>query len=418
MGFKDRLSHAWGAFRDPYTVQPHYRDLGMATSRPSDHFFLTRGNERTLITSAFNQIAVDAAEIDIRHVRLDEQGRYSDDIDDSLNQRLTMDANLDQTGRELIRDAVLTMLDKGVVAIIPVETDISPITSDTFDIKQLRVGEIVQWYPQHIKAKVYNERVGRQQEVTLKKNTTAIIENPFYSIMNEPNSIFQRLVSKLAQLDMVDKKASSTKLDLIVQFPGAIRSEARREQAKQRTNEITAQLYDSKYGIAYTDGTEKITQLNRPVENSLFEEVKWLTAQLFAQLGVSQGVFDGTADEKTMNLYYASTINPILTAIVEKMRVAFLTKTARTRGQSIMYFRNPFKLVPVSDMADIADKFTRNEIFSSNEIRAFMGVKPADTPAADELRNKNLNPSEYGVDPSQYGNDPYSEEEYPEEGSG
>lgn len=402
MGFRDRLSHAWNAFRDPFSVQPHYRDVGLMTSRPSDRVFLTRGNERTLITTVINQIAVDASEIDIRHVRLDDQGRYSDDIDDDLNQRLTMDANVDQTGRELIRDAVTMMLDRGCVALVPVETDFS-INEGAFTIKELRTGEITAWYPGHVKARVYNQRTGRRQEITLPKKNVAIIENPFYDVMNQPNSIFQRLCAKLAQLDIIDAETSKNRLDVIIQLPGPARSELRREQAKRTTQDLEEQLRTSKYGVAYLNGTDKITQLNRSVENSLFDEVKWLTEQLFNQLGISQGVFDGTADEKVMNLYYAATVEPILNSLVENMRVSFLTKTARTQGQSIMYFRNPFKLVPVSSMADIADKFTRNEIFSSNEIRSFMGVKPSDQPAADDLRNKNLNPSEYGVDPSEYG---------------
>ena len=405
MGLFDRLSHAWNVFRDPFSYQSYSLPIGNATSRPSDRVFLTRGNERTLITTVINQIAVDASEIDIRHVRLDEMDRYTDTIDDDLNQRLTVDANLDQTGREFIRDAVTMMLDRGVVALVPVETDTSINNGLTFDIKQLRTGEIIQWYPRHIRARVYNDRTGRRQEITLPKSSVAIIQNPFYEVMNEPNSIFQRLCAKLAQLDVVDAETSKNKLDIIVQMPGPTRSEVRKEQAKKTAESIESQLASSKYGIAYMNGGDKITQLNRSVENSLFDEVKWLTEQLFSQLGVSQGVFDGTADEKTMNLYYTATVNPILNALVENMRVKFLTKTARTQGQSIMYFRNPFKLVPVSAMADIADKFTRNEIFSSNEIRSFMGVRPAAEPAADVLRNKNLNPSEYGITPEQYGNE-------------
>ena len=405
MGLFDRLSHAWNVFRDPFSYQSYSLPIGNATSRPSDRVFLTRGNERTLITTVINQIAVDASEIDIRHVRLDEMDRYTDTIDDDLNQRLTVDANLDQTGREFIRDAVTMMLDRGVVALVPVETDTSINNGLTFDIKQLRTGEIIQWYPRHIRARVYNDRTGRRQEITLPKSSVAIIQNPFYEVMNEPNSIFQRLCAKLAQLDVVDAETSKNKLDIIVQMPGPTRSEVRKEQAKKTAESIESQLASSKYGIAYMNGGDKITQLNRSVENSLFDEVKWLTEQLFSQLGVSQGVFDGTADEKTMNLYYTATVNPILNALVENMRVKFLTKTARTQGQSIMYFRNPFKLVPVSAMADIADKFTRNEIFSSNEIRSFMGVRPAAEPAADDLRNKNLNPSEYGITPEQYGNE-------------
>lgn len=405
MGLFDRLSHAWNVFRDPFSYQSYSLPIGNATSRPSDRVFLTRGNERTLITTVINQIAVDASEIDIRHVRLDEMDRYTDTIDDDLNQRLTVDANIDQTGREFIRDAVTMMLDRGVVALVPVETDTSINHGLTFDIKQLRTGEIIQWYPRHIRARVYNDRTGRRQEVTLPKSSVAIVQNPFYEVMNEPNSIFQRLCSKLAQLDIVDAETSKNKLDIIVQMPGPTRSEVRKEQAKKTAESIESQLASSKYGIAYMNGGDKITQLNRSVENSLFDEVKWLTEQLFSQLGVSQGVFDGTADEKTMNLYYTATVNPILNALVENMRVKFLTKTARTQGQSIMYFRNPFKLVPVSAMADIADKFTRNEIFSSNEIRSFMGVRPAAEPAADDLRNKNLNPSEYGITPEQYGNE-------------
>lgn len=390
MGFTDRLQHAWNAFigRDPTWRRA---DIGAGYSYRPDHSRLTRGNARSIISSVYNRIAVDAASINIEHARIDANGRYTEILPTGINNCLTLSANLDQTSRAFMEDAVLSLLDEGTIAIVPVDTTVNPIASNSYDILTMRVGKIIEWYPEHVKVQLYNEKTGKKEDVTVPKRTTAIVENPFYSIMNEPNATAQRLIRKLNMLDAVDEQSSSGKLDLIIQLPYVIKSEARRQQAEARRKEIEMQLAGSKYGIAYTDGTERITQLNRAVENNLLNQVQYLTDMLFSQLGMPKAVFEGTADEQTMLNYHNRTIEPILSAIVDEMRRKFLTKTARTQGQSIVFFRDPFKLVPVNQMADIADKFTRNEILSSNEVRQIIGYKPVDDPKADELRNKNLN---------------------------
>lgn len=398
MGFTDRLQHAWNAFigRDPTWRKA---DIGAGYSFRPDHTRLTRGNARSIISSVYNRIAVDAASINIEHARIDANGRYTEILPTGINNCLTLSANLDQTSRAFMEDAVLSLLDEGTIAIVPVDTTVNPIASNSYDILSMRVGKIIEWYPEHVKVRLYNEKTGQKEDVTVPKRTTAIVENPFYSIMNEPNATAQRLIRKLNMLDAVDEQSSSGKLDLIIQLPYVIKSEARRQQAEARRKEIEMQLAGSKYGIAYTDGTERITQLNRAVENNLLNQVQYLTEMLFSQLGMPKSVFDGTADEQTMLNYHNRTIEPILSSIVDEMRRKFLTKTARTQGQSIVFFRDPFKLVPVNQMADIADKFTRNEILSSNEVRQIIGYKPVDDPKADELRNKNLNEKAYNEAP-------------------
>lgn len=391
-GFGSRLKHAWNAFlnKDPTTSSP-----GSGSYYRPDRPRFTRGNEKTIVTAVYNRIAIDVAAVSIRHVRLDENGRYTEDVVSGLNECLTLNANLDQTGRALIQDAVMSMIDEGCVAIVPVDTTINPTVSGSFDISSLRTGKIVDWYPQHVKVRLYNEKTGNKEEVVLPKRSVAIIENPLYAVMNEQNSTLQRLVRKLNLLDFVDDRNSSGKLDLIIQLPYVIKTDARRKQAEDRRKDIENQLAGSKYGIAYTDGTERITQLNRPVENNLMSQIEYLTSTLYSQLGITQSVMDGSADEKTMLNYTNRTIEPILSAIVDEMKRKFLTKTARTQGQSIMFFRDPFRLVPVNDIAEIVDKFTRNEILTSNEVRQIVGMKPSEDPKADELNNSNLRQPEY-----------------------
>ena len=385
-----RLKHAWNAFmnRDPTEVD---YDIGPAYYYRPDRPRLTRGNERSIVTAVYNRIALDVSDIDIRHVRLDENGRYIEDIDSGLNNCLTVEANIDQTGKAFIQDVVMSMLDEGCVAIVPVDTTLNPKVTGSYDINSMRTGKIIQWYPQHVKVNLYNDKTGRKEEVTLPKSMVAIVENPLYAVMNEPNSTLQRLIRKLNLLDYVDEQTGAGKLDLIIQLPYVIKSNARRQQAEDRRADIERQLKDSKYGIAYTDGTERITQLNRPVENNLMKQIEYLTSMLYSQLGINQTVLDGTADEKTMLNYTNRSIGPIISAIVDEMKRKFLTKTARSQMQSIRYFKDPFKLVPVNEIAEISDKLTRNEIASSNEIRQIIGWKPSQDPAADELRNKNLN---------------------------
>lgn len=387
----DRLKHAWNVFnnKDP-TI---YMNTGPSLGYRPEKFRFTRGNERSIVTSVYNRIAMDAAAINVRHVRLDDNGRFLEEMKSGLNNCLSLEANTDQTGRGFIQDVVMSMMDEGCVAIVPVDTDINPEKSGGIDILTVRTGKILGWYPKHVRVQLYNEATGRQQEVTLPKSVVSIIENPLYAVMNEPNSTMQRLVRKLSLLDVVDEKTSSGKLDLIIQLPYIIKTEARREQAEKRRKDIETQLAEGKYGIAYTDGTERITQLNRPVENNLMKQIEYLTNMLYSQLGITQAILDGTADEKTMLNYYNRTIEPILSAIVDEMRRKFLTKTARSQRQTITFFRDPFKLVPVNDIAEIADKFTRNEIMTSNEIRQVIGMKPSEDPNADVLRNKNLSPS-------------------------
>lgn len=393
MGIGDRLQHAWNAFfyNDNTYVNPQNLG-GFSTFRP-DRVHFSRGVEKSIVTSVYNRIALDATSIAIKHVRLDDNGRFLEEMDSGLQNCLNVEANIDQTGRAFLQDVVMSMLDEGCVAIVPVDTTIDPAKSGSYEINTLRTGKILEWYPAHVRVRVYNDQKGIHEEVTLPKSMVGIIENPLYAVINEPNSTMQRLIRKLSLLDVVDEQTSSGKLDLIIQLPYVIKTDARKKQADERRKDIEMQLAGSKYGIAYTDGTEKITQLNRPAENNLMKQVEYLTDMLYSQLGLTQSIMDGSANDKTMLNYYNRTIEPILAAIVDEIKRKFLTKTARTQKQTIMYFRDPFKLVPVNDIAEIADKFTRNEIMTSNEIRQIVGMKPADDPSADELRNKNLNQS-------------------------
>lgn len=388
MSFGSRLKHAWNAFTG--NIQMNYRDLGMSYPYRADRPRMSRGNERSIVTSVYNRIALDVAALNVQHVRLDENGRFLSVIDDGLNNCLTLEANVDQTARSFIQDVVISMFDEGCVAIIPVDTTTDPNVSGSYDIQSLRVGQILDWYPQYIRTRVYNEQTGRKEDIVVPKSAVAIIENPLYAVINEPNSTMQRLIRKLNLLDVIDEQSGSGKLDLIIQLPYVIKTEARRQQAENRRKDIESQLSGSKYGIAYTDGTEHITQLNRSVNNNLMSQIEYLTSMLYSQLGITQSILDGTADEKTMLNYNNRTIEPIISVIVDEMKRKFLTKTARSQRQSISFFRDPFKLVPVNEIAEIADKFTRNEIMTSNEIRQVVGMKPSDDPRADELRNKNL----------------------------
>ena len=392
MALTNRLQHAWNAFlnRDPTYWRASY---GPASYYRPDKIRPTMGNERSMVSSVYNRIALDVAYIDIFHARLDDDGRYTEQISSGLNECLNLSANVDQTGKAFIQDIVMSMMDEGVVAIVPVDTTINPEKSGSFDILSMRTGKIKEWYPEHVTVELYNEKTGMKEDLLLPKNTIGIIENPLYAVMNEPNSTLQRLIRKLNLLDVIDEQSGSGKLDLIIQLPYVIKTPARKQQAEERRRDIEMQLAGSKYGIAYTDGTEKITQLNRPVENNLMKQIEYLTNMLYSQLGLTQEILNGSADEKTMLNYYNRTIEPIVSSIVDEMKRKFLTKTARTQGQSIVYFRNPFKLVPVAELAEISDKLTRNEIASSNEIRQIIGWKPSDEPGADELRNKNLNQS-------------------------
>ena len=392
VSFGTRLKHAWNVFmnRDPTEFM---QNVGQSYYYRPDRPRFSRGNERTIITSIYNRIALDAAAISIQHVRLDDNGRFLETINSDFNSCLNLEANLDQTGRAFIQDIVMSMLDEGCVAIVPVDTDDDPDDTGSYSIQSMRVGKIVEWYPAHVKVSLYNELTGKKQELLLNKRTVAIVENPLYAVINEPNSTMQRLVRKLSLLDAIDEQSSSGKLDLIIQLPYTVTTDRRKQQAENRRKEIEKQLVNSKYGIAYTDGTERITQLNRPVENNLMSQIEYLISMLYSQLGITQSILDGTADEKTMLNYYNRSIEPIVSAIVDEMKRKFLTKTARSQRQSIMFFRDPFKLVPVDHIADIADKFTRNEIVSSNEIRQIIGMKPSSDPKADELRNKNINQS-------------------------
>ena len=388
MSFGSRLKHAWNAFTG--NIQMNYRDLGMSYPYRADRPRMSRGNERSIVTSVYNRIALDVAALNVQHVRLDENGRFLSVIDDGLNNCLTLEANVDQTARSFIQDVVISMFDEGSVAIVPVDTTTDPNVSGSYDIQSLRVGQILDWYPQYIRTRVYNEQTGRKEDIVVPKSAVAIIENPLYAVINEPNSTMQRLIRKLNLLDVIDEQSGSGKLDLIIQLPYVIKTEARRQQAENRRKDIESQLSGSKYGIAYTDGTEHITQLNRSVNNNLMSQIEYLTSMLYSQLGITQSILDGTADEKTMLNYNNRTIEPIISAIVDEMKRKFLTKTARSQRQSVSFFRDPFKLVPVNEIAEIADKFTRNEIMTSNEIRQVVGMKPSDDPRADELRNKNL----------------------------
>lgn len=384
-----RFKNAWNAFRNREPTKV-FQDIGYGYSYRPDRFRLTRGNERSIVTSVYNRIALDVAAIDIRHVQLDAEGQFCDVVQSGLNNCLSTETNLDQTGRAFIQDAVMSMMDEGCIAIVPVDTDDDPDDTTGYQILSMRVGRIRDWYPKYIRVELYNEETGRKQDIVVPKSTVAIVENPLYAVINEPNSTMQRLIRKLNLLDAVDEQSSSGKLDLIIQLPYVIKTEARRKQAEKRRKDIEQQLAGSKYGIAYTDGTERITQLNRSLENNLMKQIEYLTSMLYSQLGITQSILDGTADDKTMLNYYNRTIEPIIAAIVDEMKRKFLSKTARSQNKSIKFFRDPFKLVPVADLAEISDKFTRNEIATSNEIRQVIGWKPSDDPKADELRNSNL----------------------------
>ena len=396
MNFGSRLMHAWNAFTNR-TPTPS-GDLGDSYYHRPDRVHFTRGNERSIATAVYNRIAMDVASVEIKHVRLDENGRYTSSIDSGLNSCLNLEANIDQTGRAFIQDIVMSMLDEGCVAVVPVDTSIDPRVSSSYDILSMRTAKIVQWYPQHVKVRLYDDRSGQKKEITLPKSTVAIIENPLYAVINEPNSTMQRLIRKLSLLDVTDEQTASGKLDLIIQLPYIIKTQARRDEAERRRKEIERQLAGSKYGIAYADGTERITQLNRSVENNLMSQIQYLTEMLYSQLGITKTVMDGTADEKTMLNYNNRSVEPIASAIVDELKRKFLTKTARSQGQSIMMFRDPFKLVPVDNIAEIADKFTRNEIMTSNEIRQVIGMKPSNDPKADELVNSNISQPKEGTE--------------------
>ena len=395
--FFTRLKHAWNAFINNKDSTINYGVLGSSYYYRPDRQRFTGGNERTIVTSVYNRIALDVSAVEIKHVRIDENNRYKETINSGINSCFNTEANIDQTGRAFIQDIVMSMLDEGCVAIVPIDTTTSPVNSNTYDILSMRTGKILQWYPNHVQVRVYNEKTGNKEDIILPKSSVGIIENPLYAVINEPNSTMQRLIRKLSLLDAVDEQSGSGKLDLIIQLPYTIKTEARRKQAEMRRKEIEMQLTGSKYGIAYTDGTEHITQLNRPIENNLMKQIEYLTSMLYSQLGITQSILDGTADEKTMLNYYSRTIEPIISAIVDEMKRKFLTKTARSQGQSFLFFRDPFKLVPINDIANVADTFTRNEILSSNEIRQLIGIKPSSDPKADMLRNSNLNQADQEI---------------------
>ena len=387
--FSSRVKRAWNVFmnRDP---TPQYHNYGIGYSARPDRIRFTRGNERTIVTSVYNRIALDVAAVNIQHARLDEDDRFLEVISSGLNSCLNLRANIDQSGRAFIQDVVMSMLDEGSVAIVPVDTIGDPYLSESYDIQTMRTAKILEWYPEHIRVEIYNDRIGRKQELLVSKRTVAIVENPLYSVINEPNSTMQRLIRKLSLLDMIDEQSGSGKLDLIIQLPYVVKTDMRRKQAEERRALIEEQLSGSKYGIAYTDGTERITQLNRSVDNNLMKQIEYLTATLYSQLGITDTIMNGTADETTMINYYNRTTEPILGAITDAMKWCFLTKTARTQHQSLVYFKDPFRLVPVSQVAEIADKFTRNEIMTSNEFRQVVGLKPSGDPNADKLINSNI----------------------------
>lgn len=400
LSFGSRIRRAWNVFknRDPMTDMS-WR-LGYGDSQRADRVILSSNNEKTIVNAIYNRIALDVASLKFRHVRLDENERFKEEMSTGLNEVLKTEANLDQSGRAFVHDMVLSMIDEGVVAAVPVETTDDPEVSSSYDILQMRVGPIVEWYPQHVKVRLYNSVTGQRQEFTFRKRDVAILENPFYAVMNAPNSTLQRLIRKLRLLDVIDEQAGSGKLDLIIQLPYTIRSEARQQQAEVRRKSVEDQLAGNKLGIAYIDSTEKVIQLNRSVENNLLKQVEYLTSMLYSQLGFSQSILDGTADEQTMLNYQNKTVEPLASTITDEFKRKFLTKTARTQGQSIMFFTEPFRITPVSQIAEIADKFTRNEILTSNEIRQIIGIKPSDDPKADELHNSNLNQEKQGDEPS------------------
>lgn len=408
MGIRNRLQHAWNAFfnKDPTEVYNYYTSVGQYY-RPDRKRF-SGGNERSIVTSVYNRIAMDAAAISIKHVRLDENDRYIETLDSGLNSCLSLEANIDQTGRAFLQDVYMSMFDEGCVGIVPVDTSNNPKLTSSYDILSLRTAKIVEWQPDSVKLYLYNDRTGKKEYVWLPKSMVAIVENPLYAVINEKNSTMQRLIRKLNLLDAVDEQSSSGKLDLIIQLPYIVKTEARREQAERRRKELENQLRNNQFGVAYTDGTEKVIQLNRPLENNLMKQIEYLTSMLYSQLGITQAVMDGTADEKTMLNYNDRTIEPVVSALVDEMKRKFLTKTARSQKQSVIYFKNPFSLVPVSELAKIADTFTRNEIMTSNEIRQIIGMKPSLDPKADQLVNSNLNQAgsntyqEYGEDDEYY----------------
>lgn len=408
-----RFKHAWNAFFNKDPTRTVYREIGSGYSYRPDRLRFTRGSEKSIVTSVYNRIAMDAASIDIRHVVLDDNGRFLEEKDSGLNNCLSLEANLDQTSRAFMQDVVMSMMDEGCVAIVPTDTDSDPESGmdGAFDVEEMRTGRIVQWYPSHVKVEVYNERTGRKEEIILEKRAVAIIENPLYAVMNEPNSTMQRLIRKLSLLDMVDERNSSGKLDLIIQLPYMVKSEARKQQAEERRKMIEDQLVGSKYGIAYMDATEHVTQLNRPLENNLMNQIQYLTEMLYSQLGITKEILDGTADDKAMLNYNNRTVEPIIAAITDEMKRKFLTKTARSQKQSIIYFRDPFRLIPVDQIAEMADKLTRNEIMTSNEFRQVIGMKPSDDPDADKLRNKNLNQSKQEIDQTNPEDNPEPDEQ-------
>ena len=384
------IKHAWGLFtntnnKNP-TVKPEGSSYTISPTRPR----FTRGNERTIVTSVYNRIAIDASNIDVMHVRLDDEGRFKEPIKSNLNNCLTVEANIDQSSRAFMLDVVISLLDEGCIAVVPVKTTLNPNNTDSYDIDELRTGRIVEWFPKHVMIRLYNDETGMYQDITLPKSQVAIIENPLYTIMNEPNSTMQRLIHKLSLLDIIDEESSSGKMDLIIQLPYIIKNDTKRSQAEERRKQIEDQLRGSRYGVAYIDGTEKVTQLNRSVENNILKQVEYLTNLLYSQLGLTQTIMDGTADENAMNNYYNRTVEPVVSAIIDEFHRKFLTKTARTQGQAIMFFRDPFKLMSVTSIADTADKFTRNELLSSNEFRQIIGRKPSTDPKADMLLNKNI----------------------------
>lgn len=412
--FGERLAHAWNAFtsKDNDEQANFNPNIGMSYMYRPDRPRLRIGNERSMITAIYNKIAIDVAQVNLYHARVDSNGTYLETIKSGLHNCLTVEANIDQTGRALIMDLVMSMFDEGVVAVVPIDTTLNPNVTNSYDILSLRTGKIIEWYPQHIKVRLYNELTGKREEKIVPKRMAAIIENPLYSVMNEPNSTIQRLIRKLALLDAIDEQSGAGKLDLIIQLPYVIKTEARRQQAEQRRKDIEMQLEGSKYGIAYTDGTERITQLSKPLENNLMNQIDFLTSTLYSQLGITRDVFEGKADDKAMLNYYSRTVEPILTAITEEMKRKFLTKTARTQGQSIIFIRDPFKLISAQELSSMADTFTRNEIMTSNEIRPKLGLQPSTAPSADELRNKNLSQPANAVASNEQSNEeesPYKE---------
>lgn len=393
----ERIKNGWNAFFNNRDPTYDYRNIGTGYSYRPDRVRFTRGNERSIVTSVYNRIALDVAAIDIRHCRLDENGRFKEYIDSPLDECLNLEANIDQSGRSFVQDVVMSMLDEGCVAIVPIETSKDPNITDSYNIWSMRTGKILEWYPNDIRVRVYNDRTGNKEDILLSKKYVAIVENPLYAVINEPNSTMQRLIRKLNLLDVIDEQSGSGKLDLIIQLPYLIKTDARRSQAEKRRRDIEEQLSGSKYGIAYTDGTEKITQLNRSVDNNLMKQIEYLTSMLYSQLGITQAVLEGTADEQAMLNYTNRTIEPIISAIVDEMKRKFLTKTARSQNQTIAFFRDPFRLVPVNNIAEIADKFTRNEILTSNEVRQIIGIKPSDDPKADQLINSNISQSKQEI---------------------